>query len=396
MHNVLFLNTSEFFGPVMQVHKQVIKHLDRSRYKVFVATNRRGDSKISLQALDDVVIREWNFGSTFQGKRTFLQKIRNIPTVWQTPYNFFGLLAFVRKQRIDIIHSPSQPRALFLSVLLTFLSKAKLVVHVHGGSSSAMSIGTRMLSAYELRRASAVITVSGFMQKRVLALGVKESKVHPIMNAADLDRFHPSVSGCGVREEFKVRPDAGLVLVIGRITPEKGQIDFLKAIKLVKRNIPGVHGMVTGWDAKYPMPGRRTYLRYLKDYCRENGLESAVTFTGPRKDIERFYAAADVIVIPSAYQEPFGLVVIEAMAMAKPLVATRSGGIPEIIEEGVTGILVDRRSPEQLADAITRLLYSSELRDRLGRQARLEAEKRFYERRLADEVSTVYASILDS
>lgn len=394
MHNVLFINTSEFFGPVMQVHAQIIKHLDRSAYKVFVITNSRGDSKAILEELNDVLVETHNFGSTFQGKRTLAQKLQNISTVWRTPFNFFRILSFVRKHQIELIHSPSQPRALSLSVMLAIFSKAKLVVHVHGGNSSKMRNAQRMLMSFQLKRASAVITVSSFIKRRVLALGVKESKVHPVLNAVDLNRFHPSIKDSGIREEFGIDPDACLAAVIGRITPEKGQIDFLKAMKIVRERLPGVHGMVTGWDSHYPMPDGRTYLQYLKDYCMENGLANSITFTGPRKDIERFYAAADIIVVPSAYQEPFGLVIVEAMAMAKPLVATRGGGIPEIVDDGVTGILVDRVSPEQIAGAIMRLLGDSKLRNTLGSQASAAVEKRFYERRLAEEVSGVYGSIM--
>ncbi len=380
----------------MQVHSQIMKHLDKSRYRVFAITNSRGDSKADLENISGVMVAAVNFGSTFQGKRSIFQKLGNLGTILRTPFNFLSAWSFVRKHKIDLIHSPSQPRALFLSAFLVIFTRARLVVHVHGGNSYRMSKPARWLMSFELKRASAVVTVSSFIKDRVVSLGIEESKVHPILNTVDLDRFTPSAKDDGVKQEFGIDPDACLVAVIGRITPEKGQVDFLQAIAIVKERFPGVHGMIIGWDAHYPMADGRTYLQYLKDYCNENGLTKSVTFTGPRKDIERFYSAADVIVVPSAYEEPFGLVVIEAMAMAKPLVATRSGGIPEIVDNGVTGILVERKSPEELADAVTRFLCNAELRSKLGRQARIAAEKRFYERRLAEEVSRVYESVLSS
>ena len=122
------------------------------------------------------------------------------------------------------------------------------------------------------------------------------------------------------------------------------------------------------------------------------GLVDHVRFLGRRDDVERIYAAADVVVMPSSWDEAFGLVVVEAMASARPVVVTDSGAMPELVAEGA-GVVVPRRDEVAMAGAIGRLLDDPSLRARMGQRARARAQARFGLARWVERVVSEYAAL---
>jgi glycosyltransferase involved in cell wall biosynthesis len=132
-------------------------------------------------------------------------------------------------------------------------------------------------------------------------------------------------------------------------------------------------------------------LETLKEEAALLGIEENVRFLGLISNVDQLMAVADVVVVPSVWQEPAGLVVIEGMASGRPVVATRVGGIPEYIKDGVTGILVERRSAQQIADAVGQLLAFSERAQEMGRAARRAAKTEFSTARWVAETLESYA-----
>ncbi|MGH9602589.1 MAG: glycosyltransferase family 4 protein, partial [Terriglobales bacterium] len=128
----------------------------------------------------------------------------------------------------------------------------------------------------------------------------------------------------------------------------------------------------------------------LRAQAQHLEIASQVHFTGLRSDVHRLMPAAEVLVVPSVWQEPAGLVVLEAMAAARPVVANRVGGIPEYLEEDVTGILVEPRAPMQIADTVLRLLDSPDTVAAMGAVGRRRVEQHFSLERWAEETIQVY------
>jgi glycosyltransferase involved in cell wall biosynthesis len=159
--------------------------------------------------------------------------------------------------------------------------------------------------------------------------------------------------------QHRIPPDRVLVTQVSWIIPEKGVPDVLEAARIALLEEPGLHFAFVG-DGKY----REEYSRR----AAESGIASHVTWTGLVKDPmgEGVFSATDVSCQASRWEEAFGLVVAEAMAFGKPLVATRAGGIPEIVEDGVTGYLVARRDAAALAEKFVTLARDPDLRRRLG------------------------------
>jgi glycosyltransferase involved in cell wall biosynthesis len=185
--------------------------------------------------------------------------------------------------------------------------------------------------------------------------------VHPGIDCPDLDDEH----ALEVRRLLGVSPETLLIGIVGRLQPWKGQHLFVRALAELRRRQKNVQGLVVGGNAYDLSPGFEEHVHRL---VRQLGLTGDVFFTGQVEDARPYIAAMDVLVNASA-PEPFGLVLVEAMALGVPVVAVALGGPAEIIEHERSGLLVPTNHPDVLADAIERLTDDRALRLRLGEGA---------------------------
>jgi glycosyltransferase involved in cell wall biosynthesis len=239
-----------------------------------------------------------------------------------------------------------------------------------------------------------------------------------VHNAASMDLFY---DGC-VGAQAAGQPGSGPaqnILFMGAVSPEKGSHVLLEAFEKTLQNYPEatltMAGPVYVLPYEFSIAGSedaptQSLARYhqgdaWQEYIRPFWPESAsspagprsrnIRFTGllPQESLPRLLAQADIFVFPSVWNEPFGMPVVEAMAAGKAVVTTRGGGLTEIIDDGRTGLLVDRGDSQGLAEAISRLLADEELRLTLGANAGREAVDRFSFHRMAAGVDSVYQAI---
>ena len=185
-------------------------------------------------------------------------------------------------------------------------------------------------------------------------------------------------------------PHRGLTVgLVGRISPWKGQDIFLRAIQMIHRDFPGVRFQIVG-SALF---GEEAYADHIRTLCTKLDLDGCVEFCGFVRDIQRHISTLDILVHASTLPEPFGQVIIEGMAAAKPVIATRGGGATEIVVDGVSGLLVPMRDAEMLADALRKLLSDSAMRERIGSAGRRRVEEAFRIESTAAKVSRVYSDL---
>ncbi|HKB68171.1 MAG TPA: glycosyltransferase family 4 protein [Pyrinomonadaceae bacterium] len=213
-------------------------------------------------------------------------------------------------------------------------------------------------------------------------LGVSPEMSAFIANAVDARKFRPDVSGETVRARYGVPMDHCLILCPRRLVPKNGLEFLIESLPSIRRRFSDVSVLIAG-DG----PEREK----LETRVRELGLHDSVIFAGSRNNDElpEFYAAADIVAIPSL-KEATSIAGLEAMASACAVVATNVGGLPEIIEDGVSGLLVPPHDPEALAQAITRLIESPGLRKQLGLAARARVEQKFTWEQVASETTRAY------
>jgi glycogen(starch) synthase len=174
-----------------------------------------------------------------------------------------------------------------------------------------------------------------------------------------------------------------VILGYGRLVHDKGFDLAIRAFRIVHRGFPRARLLLVGEG-----PERAA----LEGLAHELGLAEAVHFPGPvpPEDVPALLDAASLVVVPSRWDEPFGLVALEAALMERPVVATRAGGLVEVVEHGTTGRLVAREDPLALADAVIHLLENPAQADHLGRMARRRAMERFAWGRCVDEYEKLY------
>jgi glycosyltransferase involved in cell wall biosynthesis len=187
----------------------------------------------------------------------------------------------------------------------------------------------------------------------------------------------------GLRAGLRLPPGKPVVGIVGRLCSWKGQHHVLRALALLRERGHDVHGLVVGGDAFDFEPDYEPSLHRL---AAELGLQEHVTFTGQVPDGTRHMQAMDVVVNASDH-EPFGIVLLEAMALDVPVVAVDAGGPAEIVEDGVSGLLVPAARPEHFAAAFERLLASPDLRRRLAEGGRERYEARFTTGRMVEELT---------
>jgi glycosyltransferase involved in cell wall biosynthesis len=227
-----------------------------------------------------------------------------------------------------------------------------------------------------------LIAVSRMIEDKLVTEGRTAAPVRRIYNGVDLSRYEHTEPCCTLPEEYGMEPGSQIVGVVARLEPEKGHATLFEAWPQVLRAVPDAYLLIVGEGS------RRESLEAL---ARDLGIAHRVVFTGRRDDVPAVTAALDVAVLPS-YREAQGLSILEALALSRPVVASNVGGIPEMITDGVNGLLVPPRDADALAAAIVRLLKDHPFADTLGRAGHDMVHDRFCIDLMVDAVQGIYES----
>jgi glycosyltransferase involved in cell wall biosynthesis len=239
-----------------------------------------------------------------------------------------------------------------------------------------------------LGHADAVISPSRELHEKSAATGIAAERNFSISNGVDAGKFHPENSFGVIDKDYAIDPARPVIICPRRLEPKNGVEYFIRAIPLVRSQKPEVQFIIVGGG--FPEERKR-----FEALLKEAGEAHDVFFTGnvPNTSMPKFYALASIAALPSL-MEATSISGLEAMASGLPLVGTRVGGIPEIIEDGMSGMLVEPRSPEQLAEAFLALLEDAELRNRLGAGARQRVEEEFAWPEIARRTVAVYEAAI--
>lgn len=261
------------------------------------------------------------------------------------------LIRIIRNYEIDIIHAHYIIPPALSSFIASKVTGKPYYVTVHGSDVMILSSNPILRPVFRkiLNNAKKVIVVTEALRDRLLRVGIDRDKIDVIYNSVDTSRFNPHVKS-SFREEAGIRKNEKLILFVGNLVPQKG-VEYLIKAKYLMKN-----------PAKLVITGGGPLYDKLKSMA-DTG-EGDIIFTGPRTDVSNLMKAADVVVLPSI-SEGLPMVILEAMAMGKPIVATKVGGIPAVVDENV-GILVNPESPSELASALDQLLEDDRKRKKLG------------------------------
>ena len=332
-----------------------------------------------------------------QGKS--LERLQVVPALGREIRGLQDLAAFVRLVRLmrqvrpHVVHTHTA-KAGTLGRLAARLTGVPVVVHTYHGHvfrGYFSPVATRLFLAVErwlARRTDRLLTVSQTVRRELLELGVgTPDRLTVVPLGLDLEPFltvDPS-GGNGLRRELGVEPGTPLVGIVARLVPIKAHEVFFAAAAMVSARRPETRFVVVGDGA------RRVELETMVERL---GLARSVRFLGWRGDLPAIYRDVDVVVLTSRNEgSPVSL--IEAMAAGRPVVATRVGGVPDLVEHGVNGYLVEPDQPSLVADAVLALLDEPERREALGRAGRKRVYPAFGAERLLRDIDTLYAALLE-
>jgi glycosyltransferase involved in cell wall biosynthesis len=289
----------------------------------------------------------------------------------------------LRRERIDVIHTHS-PKDSWISFPL-HLAGRPVVRSRHVSVAGRMRFRRAFFFRHGQRRL--IAAAASIRDDLVRRCRVRPEKIVVVGEGVDLQKFHPAVDGAIFRKQWQIPQDAPLVGMLGMVRKEKGQLEFIEAALLILKANP---------DVRFVLAGAATALtRPYAEQCRARLAEAgaAILMPGYLEDAPAFLAALDLVVVPSL-AEAQSRVVPEAFAMRKPVIASRVGGLPELIEDGVNGLLVPPGDSAALAHAIQRLLSDPALREKLAQVGYQKARTDLSFDRMMRETLAVYRSAL--
>jgi glycosyltransferase involved in cell wall biosynthesis len=291
----------------------------------------------------------------------------------------------LRREKVDLIHLNNTLCRPHEWMLAAVCSGTKIVAHERGINQEFSR-----QAVFWARRLSAIVCISDAVKGNLIRSGFAKDKLVRIYNGLDPEKFAVAKEKDVVLRELGIRHGNPLIGVVGNIKQWKGQEVVIRALKRIRDTFPNVKCLIVGHVAS----ADQWYLDSLKALIRDEGLEDAVIFTGARKDVADLVNCMSVLIHASVEPEPFGRVLLEGMALKRPVISTRIGAPLEIVVHGKTGILVSPGNPEELAEAVATILSDPVLGEKMGHAGHERLLSHFTLKRNCDLTESLYARVL--
>jgi glycosyltransferase involved in cell wall biosynthesis len=297
------------------------------------------------------------------------------------------LYSRVKSSRCDVLHTHDYKSNVLGGLAVRRADHAipwVATVHLHTEASRRLRV-YRALDLFLLRLADRVITVSREQRRLLLRRGVERRRLVLVPNVIDVAGFSAGAGDpSAVRAELGVPVNAPLIGTVGRLAEQKGVDCFLEAARAVHAARP---------ESRFVIVGGGPLRRALEASAAALDLGGSADFVGYRTDVASLMAACDIVVLPSR-SEGLPLVLLEALALGRPVVATRVGGVPDAVRDDESAVLVEPGSATAIASAVLRLLDDPLLCARLGDAGRARVLKRFAPQQAARRLASVYRTVL--
>jgi len=303
---------------------------------------------------------------------------------WVWARFFFHLCWVLYRRRVDLLHVNSYVPGNYARLAAALMQVPIIIDHWHGFTRFN---GKRRLICRLLGRVTdlSLAVSQGVKDYLLQEIGLDPAKVRVVPNGVDIAALDAARPGPEVRRELGLPAAAPVVGLVARLDHwGKGHEEFFRALSTLKGRHP-VEALIIGGGR------REAEMRHL---AADMGLAQRVHFLGPRQDVPDLLRALDVFVLPS-HSEGVSLALLEAMAAGLPVIATAVGGTPEVVTDGITGLLIPPRDADALAAALERLLADPAWRRRLGASARRHVEANFSLDRLGREINEIYEALIE-
>ena len=337
--------------------------LDKRRYAVQIWCLAKGGAVAEWVAKEGVQVRVFS---------------------WQTyhnPLNIIRLAKQLHESQIDIVHTHGYYAGTFGRLAAITAGISLVFAHVHT-SDFSLSLRHRLIEKALSHFTRKIICISqhvkGFVESQE---GIRPEKTALVYNG--IGRFFENAAQDPLVGLEKVTDDDLVIVSVGSLVENKGHHVLIEAVRMLCRERPALKVLIAGSG-----PQRSA----LQDHVDRCGLSSTVVFVGVVKDVRQVLDAADIFVLPTVHREGLSLAVLEAMQQGLPVIASQIGGVPELVDDGATGILVTPNDPRILAQAISTLADDSQLRHQMGESGRKKIDHWFRVERMVAQIESLYES----
>ena len=319
----------------------------------------------------------------FNWGKVFSMGVKTIPQL-------FKIFFQIKKMDVDIIQTSCNKSHIFGTIFAVFSGIPVLWTLHDYISKEHFSFPLRKLLVIFSLFSDRIVAFSYAVRNQFISEGAQAKKIVTVHYGIDAANFRGEAKE-GIRREFKISEKTKVITVIGRISYWKGQEYLIRSIPKIIRSFPDSKFLIVG-DAIF---GEMTVKRDMEKLIRDTGLTDYCIMSGWRNDIPGILMGTDILVHTSSRPEPFGLVLLEGMAMGKPIVATNMGGVTEIIFHGITGLLVRPADSDAIAEAVINLLLNPAEADRMGRAGQERVERFFDIGVMSKKIEMVYDEIIE-
>jgi glycosyltransferase involved in cell wall biosynthesis len=355
--------------------KDLDGELDRTGCRVVVLPKRRSPGRAPNRTPDTRTGRIAETRRALGAVRRFVRQV--LPGAR-------ALLPVLRSERPDLVHLGNGIKPNLDGVVAARLAGVPCLAHEKG------FVRYTPFDRLWARAVDSCVCMTDAVRSHLVRQGVCVPRMPVVYDGLDLEHFRPARSSAEVRAALDLRPNDLLVGMAANVQPWKGQDVVLRAMATIAREFPDVRCVFAGGVVR----GAEWYRDSLEEFVRAHGLGERVRFLGHRTDVPDVVNAFDVAVHASVTPEPFGRVLIEAMALGKPVVASAAGGVLEIVDDGRSGMLVAPGDHESMAAALRRLLGNPALRSAMGEEGARRARERFSVQSFAHAMQGAYAEVL--
>lgn len=384
MRNLLFVHHSNDLYGADIVLLETVKRLDRTQFHpiVILPEDSRHIGRLTPHlAAHDI---EYDFLPLGVMRRKYLKPGTVARFVVEFGSAVRELRRLMREKSIDVVHTNTL--AVCAGAVAAKLEKIPHVWHIHEILVDPVLL-RKLLHATVARLSTVTVCISKAVRDHYLAdqpSGADKTVIIP--NGIDLEKFSASSDAANIRAEYGIPADAPLVGMVGKVTRWKGQMVFARAAKKILDAFPDAYFLAVGGV----FDDERYYMDNFVNEVSRLGIQDRFIIRDYRPDVANVLRALDIFVLPSTLPEPFGLVVVEAMACEKAIVATAHGGPAEMIVDNESGLLVKPADPEALAAGVAKLLRDRGYLRSLGKDAKIRAWDKYHVDRYIQDLERLY------
>lgn len=366
--NILHIVEDLNVGGLEELCRIIVTGLNRDKYNVYVCCIEEG-GQIAQELINNGI------NVDILGMRTY-----------HNPFNILKLIRYIKERKIDIIHTHMYFANTF-GRIAAFLARTPIVISTAYSNYFEYKKRNILMEKFLSRFSDKIIAASNSIKE----FTVKQQKISPdkfrvIYDCASTDKFSKNIDAFSVKQKLGIEPDYSVVGCVARLNVVKGHSYLIQAAAVVLKRNPKV---------KFLLVGDGPLRDELEELSANLGIKDNIIFTGSRRDIPEMLSAMDIFVLPSALREGCPLSVLEAMAMSKPVIATRLGGIPEEVSDNKSGILVPPKDSMALADAIMKLLSDKNLAVDMGKEGRKIFEEKFSKEVMLKKLESLYDELAE-